>query len=76
MTIFDEGPNFFASGRIFWLIWPKSFAKSWQHCPLTCLAKFESVRLLFGWPESATSLHIFEFNKTFMGSNMIFVFVN
>jgi hypothetical protein len=24
-------PNFFASGRIFWKILPKSFAKSWQH---------------------------------------------
>jgi hypothetical protein len=31
MSIFYEGPNFFASGRIFWLIWPKSFAGSWQH---------------------------------------------
>jgi hypothetical protein len=27
-----EGPNFFASGGIFWLIWPKSFVvMSWQH---------------------------------------------
>jgi hypothetical protein len=25
------GPNFFASGRIFWLIWQKSFEMSWQH---------------------------------------------
>jgi hypothetical protein len=33
MGIFYEGPNFFASGRIFWLIWPKKFARSWQHSP-------------------------------------------
>jgi hypothetical protein len=25
------GPNFFLSGRIFLLDWPKSSAKSWQH---------------------------------------------
>jgi hypothetical protein len=23
--------NFVASGQIFWLIWPKSFIRSWQH---------------------------------------------
>jgi hypothetical protein len=33
-TTFYEGPNFFASGLIFWLIWPKVFARSWQHCTL------------------------------------------
>jgi hypothetical protein len=32
MSIFYEGPTFFASGRIFWLIWPKSLARSWHHC--------------------------------------------
>jgi hypothetical protein len=31
MSIFYERPNFLACGRIFWLIWPKSFARSWQH---------------------------------------------
>jgi hypothetical protein len=24
--------NFFASGLIFWWIWPKTFVRSWQHC--------------------------------------------
>jgi hypothetical protein len=31
MSIFYEWPNFFASGGIFGLIWPKSFAMSLQH---------------------------------------------
>jgi hypothetical protein len=31
LSIFYEGPNFFASGRSFWLIWQKSFERSWQH---------------------------------------------
>jgi hypothetical protein len=26
------GPNFFDSFRSFWWIWPKSVARSWQHC--------------------------------------------
>jgi hypothetical protein len=30
---FRRGPNCFASGRIFWLNWPKSLVRSWQHCP-------------------------------------------
>jgi hypothetical protein len=33
MSIIYKGPNYFASGRIFWLIWPKIFAWSWQHWP-------------------------------------------
>jgi hypothetical protein len=32
MSIFYEGPNFFASSQTCWLIWPKTFARSWQHC--------------------------------------------
>jgi hypothetical protein len=30
MSIFYEEPNFFRQGQI-WLIWPKSFARSWTH---------------------------------------------
>jgi hypothetical protein len=32
LSLFYEGPNFFATGRIFWLIWQKSSERSWQHC--------------------------------------------
>jgi hypothetical protein len=30
MSLFCEGPNFFASGRIFLLIWPNIFVRIWQ----------------------------------------------
>jgi hypothetical protein len=36
MSIFYEGPNFFASGRIFRFIYPKIFARSQQHCMCVC----------------------------------------
>jgi hypothetical protein len=27
--------NFFTCSRSFWLIWPKFFARSWQHCKIS-----------------------------------------
>jgi hypothetical protein len=41
MRTFYEAPNFFffASGRSFWLIWPKSVARSWQHWTYSLYSK-------------------------------------
>jgi hypothetical protein len=30
--VFHVGTNFFPGGRIFMIIWPEGFEKSWQHC--------------------------------------------
>jgi hypothetical protein len=41
----SKGPNFFASGRIFWLILEKILKISWQHWAFTAIGMYRVISL-------------------------------
>jgi hypothetical protein len=41
----SQGPNFFASGRIFWLILEKILKISWQHWAFTAIGMYRVISL-------------------------------
>jgi hypothetical protein len=45
-TSYHVGPNFLPGGRIFLIIWPESFEKSWQHWLCRLALDFETREVL------------------------------